>query len=233
MSYGLRSIAFVAELIHPPVQHDPRLLQRLHGNFFGSTECSYRDFRLVAGGAQFSNSVGGLPGAPVSCVNLLADRVQVREEQTGISREEFEVRVERLASAVLEQLPVAVLLAQQFAVRSVINPRGGDDGREFVLRTLFGFDEALMAGFAAPPTLAGLRLAFPPAEGSGTIYNVRVESYAADNRSLFLETVGTFAQPVAADGVGNIVQRLQATYDFLQDRLLGFVEQFDAEQGEP
>jgi len=89
MPYGLRSIAFVAELIHAPVQHDPRTLQKLHGDLFASAEASYKDFRLVPGGAQLANAAGGLPGSPVSCVNLLPDRVQIREEQTGISREEF------------------------------------------------------------------------------------------------------------------------------------------------
>jgi hypothetical protein len=232
MSYGLRSIAFVAELIHPPVQHDPRALQRLHSELFGSTECSYRDFRLIPGGAQFSNQMGGLPGTPVSCANLLSDRVQIREEQTGMSREEFEQRVGHLARAVMTSLPVKLFLAQQYAVRSVVNPHTSSDAREFILRTLFGFDEALLNGFPAPPSLAGLRLAFPPAKEGNGIFNVRVESYSSDNRSLFLETVGTFGQPVQADGVDGLVQRFDATYDFLQDQLLQFVAQFDVEEGE-
>ena len=232
MSYGLRSIAFVAELIHPPIQHDPRSLQRLHSELFGSTECSYRDFRLIPGGAQFSNAMGGLPGMPVSCANLLADRVQIREEQTGMAREEFELRVGHLARAVLASLPVKLFLAQQYAVRSVINPHTSADAREFMLRTLFGFDDALLNTFPAPPSLAGLRLAFPPAKEGNGIFNVRVESYSSDNRSLFLETVGTFWQPVQADGVDGLVQRFEATYDFLQDQLIQFVAQFDVEEGE-
>ena len=229
MSYALRSIAFVAELIHAPVQHDPHSLQKLHGELFGSAECSYRDFRLVPGGAQFSNAMGGLPGSPVSCANLLADRVQVREEQTGISREEFETRVGHLAKAVLGTLPVKLFLAQQYAVRSVINPHTTSDAREFMLRTLFGLDETLLSGFPAPPSLAGLRLAFPPAEGGSGIFNVRVESFSSDNRSLFLETVGTFGQPIQADAIDSLVQRFDATYDFLQDQLVNFVSQFDVE----
>jgi len=229
MSYALRSIAFVAELIHAPVQHDPHSLQRLHGALFGSTECSYRDFRLVPGGAQFSNALGGLPGSPVSCANLLADRVQLREEQTGLSREEFETRVGHLAKAVLANLPVKLFLAQQYAVRSVINPQTSSDAREFMLRTLFGLDETLLSCFPAPPSLAGLRLAFPPAEEGNGIFNVRVESFSSDNRSLFLETVGTFGQPVQSDAIDSLVQRFEATYDFLQDQLVSFVSQFDVE----
>ncbi len=229
MPNGLRSIAFVAELIHAPVQHDPRTLQRLHGELFANVEASYRDFRLVAGGAQLSNALGGLPGTPVSCVNLLADRVQIREEQTGISREDFEARVGHLARSVLSVLPIKMFLAQQYAVRSVINPQTANDAREFMLRTVFGFDEALLATFPAPPSLAGVRLAFPPAEGSGGIFNLRVESFSTDNRSLFLEVVGTFGQPVKTDGIDGLVERFDATYDFLQERLVSFVAQLDLE----
>lgn len=232
MSYGLRSIAFVAELIHPPVQHDPRSLQKLHSELFGSTECSYRDFRLIPGGAQFSNAMGGLPGSPISCANLLADRVQVREEQTGIAREDFVVRVSHLARAVLASLPVKLFLAQQYAVRSVINPQTTSDSREFMLRTLFGLDDALLTTFEAPPSLAGLRLAFPPGQEGQGIYNVRVESYSADNRSLFLETVGTYGQPVQSESLENLSHRFDATYDFLQDHLVAFIAQFDVDDSE-
>lgn len=231
MPYGLRSIAFVAELIHAPVQHDPRLLQRLHGELFASSEASYRDFRLVPGGAQLANAAGGLPGAPVSCVNLLPDRVQIREEQTGQSREDFEARVGHLARTVLEVLPVKLFLAQQYAVRSVVNPQTAEDAREFMLRTVFGFDDALLASFPATPALAGLRFAFPPTPEGG-VFNVRLESFSTDNRSLFLEAVGTFGHPARADGIEGLVQRFELTYDFLHERLVSFVGQFDVEASE-
>lgn len=235
MSYGLRSIAFVAELIHPPVQHQPQALQKLHGDLFGSAACSYKDFRLVPGGAQLSNALGGAPGAPVSCTNLLADRVQIREEQTGISREDFKGRVETLASEALATLPINLYVAQQFAVRSVVSVHGSPDTRQFMLRTLFGFDEEVLHPLGADPTLAGLRLAFPPDQVHGGIFNVRVESFTLDNRSLFLENVGTFGKPVAATGAGEqgldeLGERFERTYEFLQDQLAGFVAQFDAEE---
>ena len=230
MSYGLRSIAFVAELIHPPVKHDPKGLQALHGRLFDDAVCSYRDFRLVPGGAVLSNTAGGLPGSPVSCTNLLADRIQIREEQTGVAREDFQARVQTLAAHALSVLPIKVFVAQQFAVRSVISPGLGADAKEFMLRTVFGFDEALLQGFGPEPNLAGLRLAFPPDPQIGGIYNVRIESFTLDNRSLFLENVGTFGAPVGSDGLELIVSRFEHTYDFLQDQLVGFVSQFDGEE---
>ena len=227
MSYALRSIAFVAELIHPPVVHEPKGLQALHGALFESDHSAYRDFRIVPGGAQFSNAAGGLPGQPVSVANVLADRIQVREEQTGASREEFEARLATLAQNALETLPMNLFMVQQFAVRSVINPQTTNDARNFMLQTVFGYDETLLGSFPAAPSLAGLRFTFPPAGEGQAVYNVRVESYSQDNRSLFLENVGTFGRPVAPGQIEELVTRFGNTYEFLQDHLVTFVSQFD------
>ncbi len=232
MTYGLRSIAFVAELIHPPTKHDARKLQQLHSSLFGSSECSYRDFRLTSAGAQLSNSLGGAPGQPVSCSTLLGDRIQIREEQTGISRDDFQLRVQTMARSALSELPIQAFLAQQYAVRSVIGMPGAgenDDARRFILRSMLGFDEGIIGAFGREPSLGGVRLAFPPDGAGGGIYNVRVESFTMDNRSLFLENVGTFASPVNLQGLEVLDQRFEATYQFLQDQLVGFVSQFSSD----
>ncbi len=229
MTYGLRSIAFVSELIHPPVQHDPRLLQQLHGELFGSSECSYRDFKLLPGGAQFSNSSGGLPGTPVSMVSMLADRIQVREEQTGASAEDFSARICLLAEKALATLPMQLFMVQQFAVRSVVNPQSSDDARAFMLQTVYGFDDNLLSAFPSVPSLAGMRFTFPPSGEDQAVFNVRVESFSQDNRSMFLENVGTFGRPVMPGDLDKLSQRFSSTYDFLQDQVVKFVDQFDAE----
>lgn len=231
MTYGHRSIAFVTELIHPPVIYDPKTLQKLHSALFEKSECSYRDFKVVPGGAQLSNAASGLPGQPISLVNVLADRIQIREEQTGVSKDEYGERLSSLARCVLETLPMQLFLVQQFAVRSVVNPQSTDDARAFMLQTVHGFDENLMSSFPSMPSLVGLRFSFPPDADDQAVYNVRLESFSQDNRSLFLENVGTFGRPVVASDLAKLGERFDATYDFLQDRMIEFVEQFDGEEG--
>ena len=71
------------------------------------------------------------------------------------------------------------------------------------------------------------RFTFPPAGEGQAVYNVRVESYSQDNRSLFLENVGTFGRPVAPGQIEELVTRFGNTYEFLQDHLVTFVSQFD------
>lgn len=229
MSYGLRSIAFIAELIHPPVKHDPQGLRELHGAFFGNAECSYRDFRIVPGGAQYSNGTTGTPGSPVSMVSVLADRVQMREEQTGVSKDDFSRRLRVLSESVLANTSVNLFMVQQFAIRSVLNPQSSSDSLAFMVQTVFGFDQRLMASFPTLPNLAGMRLQFPPSGEDQAVYNVRLESFAQDNRSLFVENVGTYGRPIQAAALDDLTERFEATYGFLQDHLLDFVSQFDGE----
>ncbi|GJM20780.1 MAG: hypothetical protein DHS20C15_06950 [Planctomycetota bacterium] len=231
MTFGLRSLAFVAELIHPPVQHEAANLQRLHGQLFGDAGSSYRDFRVVQGGCQLSNATGGLPGSPVSLVNVLADRVQVREEQTGVSREDFEARLVGFATKALEQLSMNMFMVQQFAVRAVLNPHANEDSRAFLLNHVMGLDDDQLGGFENTPNLAGLRLSFPPSADHQGVFNARLESFSQDNRSVFLENVGTFGRPVTLNGdlADQLTTRFGATYDFLQNRLVDFVDRFDVE----
>ncbi len=229
MAFGLRSVAFVSELIHQPARHDPRELQKLHGDLFADPACSYRDFRLVAGGAQLSNTAVTMPGQPISCATLLADRIQIREEQTGTTKEDMAARTRALAERALSNVPGQAYLAQQFTVRSVLALRTSSDARAFILHQLMGLDDESLSVFPSEPNLAGLRLAFPPHPGSGAIYAVRVESYAQDVRSVFVETVGTFASALGADQLDEIVERFDLTYLFIQDHLAAFVGGFDNE----
>lgn len=229
MAFGLRSVAFVSELIHQPAKHDPRSLQRLHGELFGDPRCSYRDFRLVAGGAMLSNTATPVPGQPVSCATLLTDRIQIREEQTGTTKDDMSERTRAFASAALSNVPGQTFLAQQFTVRSVLALRSTDDARAFVLHQLLGLDPDALSVFPTEPNLAGLRFAFPPHPGSGAIYAVRVESYAQDARSVFVEAVGTFPSALSGEQLDELDERFDLTYMFIQDHVAAFVGGFDSE----
>lgn len=229
MAFGLRSVAFVSELIHQPARHDPRALQKLHGDLFGDAHCSYRDFRLVAGGAMLSNTTNMVPGQPISCATLLADRIQIREEQTGTTKEDMAARTRAFAEAALSNVPGEAFLAQQFTVRSVLALRSTNDARSFVLRQLLGLDDESLSVFPSEPNLGGLRLAFPPHPGSGAIYAARVESYAQDERSVFVEVVGTFPSALSGGELDELGERFDLTYLFIQDHLAAFVGGFDNE----
>ncbi len=76
----------------------------------------------------------------------------------------------------------------------------------------------------------GLRLVFPPQPEEPNAFTLRVESFASDPRSIFLENQGSFGPIVPARGIEPLGANIRATYDFIIDRVLSFVERFDARQ---
>src|SRR5690606_9282552 len=136
------------------------------------------------GGAALSNPPQ--QANMVSTVMFLPDRVQVREEVSGISREEFQDRVARLSGLAFEVLHVQQFLLQNFIVRSLVNARNFYDSREFIARSLLNMEEEDFACLQRQPQIVGVRMVFPQTDENRGMFNVRVESYAAEPRSLFI-----------------------------------------------
>ena len=225
MAYDPRTVAFVAEIFHPPALHDARRLQSLHNELFPDPRLGYRNFALVPGGASLANPVAQ-PGA-ASTATFLADRIQVREEGTGATLEEFCARVAVIGRLAVERLGVPIFIAQQATIRSLVNPRRERDSRLFLARDVLRLPDAASGKFGRAASLVGLRFVFPgTAEDPGT-YNLRVESYNGDPRSLFVEAVGAFPPVVAASAAERLATSVQATYRFLTERALAFVESYE------
>ena len=226
MDYPLRSIAFLAELIFPARQHKPEDLQRIHAAAFNDPSCQYQNFALVPGGATLSNP----QAAPnrVSAASFLADRLQVREEMSGISREDFQQRVESLAGHALNELGVQQFVIGNYVVRSLVNPKNFADSREFMARSLLNMEAEDFSCLERSPQIVGVRMVFPeaPPEQPG-MYNIRVESYAAEPRSLFIENVGVYRTAISADNLVEVVRSFESTYQYVNDNLVEFVAQFD------
>ncbi|MBI4882069.1 MAG: hypothetical protein HY812_20770 [Planctomycetes bacterium] len=231
MDYPLRSIAYLAELIHIPRQHKPADLQKIHSLAFSDERCQYQNFALIPGGATLSNPQA--QANMVSAASFLPDRVQVREEMSGISREDFQQRVERLSELALEVLEVQHFLVQNFIVRSLVNAQNYSDSREFLSRAVLNMVEEDFACLERMPQIVGLRLVFPQTSENRGMFNIRVESYAAEPRSLFIENVGVFRSVVNRSNVADLTSNFFATYDYIDENIVDFIAQFDGREEEP
>jgi hypothetical protein len=227
MNYAPRTIGFQCDLLHPPVRVDPGPVQRLHARWIEARQACYANFQIAPEGVILSNPVPA--GGAASHLAVLHDRLQFREDLTGLSLEEFSERVSGLVEACVEARGLRQFLAQQVAVRTLINLRHHSDSRAFLRQAMFRFREELDA-FGREPQLLGLRLAFPGTERDPSLHVLRIESFHADPRSLFLEDQATFPPAeVAAAGAG-ARSALSATYRFTTERAVRFVASFDARQ---
>jgi hypothetical protein len=225
VDYQPRTIAFLAELTHPPVPPDPRPAQKLHNQLFQLATPPYASFQTTPAGAILSNPVHK-PQA-VSQVAFLPDRIQFREELTAMTWESFGARLVEVIEQAAPLMGLQVLTTCQVVLRSLVNPRHFKDSREFLGTALLGVKEQLESFGRAPRTL-GLRLSFPPEGEQSPPIELRVESYNADPRSLFLEVMAIRGPLALAQGLEPLGDHVRDAYRFLTDRALPFVGRFDA-----
>lgn len=224
MQYTPRTIAFLCEVLHPPQVVDPAPIQRYHNQLFESGEPEYRSFNVTPTGSVLSNPVTR-PGA-VSSVEFLGDRYRFREELSSLTVEEFGTRVRSVSEAVAGLQGLQIFTAQVVTIRTLINPRNFRDSRSYLKQGMFGFGDET-TDFEREPQLFGLRLVFPPSQEEPNAFTLRVESFANDPRSIFLENQGSFGPTMLARGTEGLSGCIEETYKFLTERALRFLENFD------
>ena len=227
MQYAPRTIAFVTELLHPPMNPDPALVQKVHNDLFQTQDPAYKSFAVTPQGAVLSNPVAR-PGA-VSSAAFMPDRFQFREELGSMTVDEFAVQVGEITRRVAELAGIQVFTAQQVTVHTLVNPRHFADAREFLKEGMFGFTSET-EDFGRDPQLFGLRLVFPPNEEEPNAHSLRIESFNDDVRSLFIENQTSYPPILVARGLDVIEENVQGAYDFLVQRALSFVGRFDQRQ---
>lgn len=225
MSYDPRTIAFLAEVIYPPIQLRADVVQTIHNNLYRRAEVSYQNFTVAQDGIHLSN----LPQSPgsVSQATFLPDRLVLREELRATTVEDFAMRLVNVASVAFQTLGITQSIAQQFVVRSLITPRHATDSRDFLARCLMSVPEDRWAVLGRPIQSLGLRFTFPQTGKNKEVYNLRVETWNQDPRSLWLENVGSFTTPTPTENVPELSTFLYATYRFVTGPVGEFLSRFD------
>ncbi len=225
MSYDPRTIAFVAEILHPPHQVRPDLVQAVHNALYRQPAIGYQNFQVAPDGIHLTN----LPQAPgqISSASFTWDRVVLREELRGLTVEDFATRLVNVVTTAFQTLGITASLAQQFVVRSLIAPRNFRDGRAFLAERLIAPGTNAWQRFGRPLGALGTRFVFPPQPGGRETYHVRVETWPQDARSLWIENTASFAGPIPLAETPTLANHLQATYRFLTGPVADFLAAFD------
>ncbi len=237
MPYEPRTIALLCELLHPPMPQDPRPVQQLHNEMFQTGTPPYSSFAVTPMGPVLSNPDQS-PGR-ISQVMFLPDQVQFREEQGHMTYETFAERVTGIAGEYAEARGIENYASQRITVRSLVVPFHKKDARAFLDQALFSSQETNEPGvspiqssrvqqaFGGPAALYGLRLAFEDPQDPRASIGLRVESYAADPRSVFIELQATHGPLEEHQGHEHLGQRVHDLYGFLETRTLPFIQSFD------
>ncbi len=226
--YAPRTISLVTDLMHPAVPSDPAAIQRVHDQLFRGGSPPYSSFVVSPAGAVLSNPVAA-PGAN-SFAAFRPDRFQFCEELSSVTHDEFAARVRSVSEKVVAQRGFQFFTAQQVTLRTLVNPRAFQDSRAYLRHAMFGFDDETDV-FGGDPALLGIRFVFPATPERLGSHGLRIESWANDPRSLFLEIVSTYG-PVRAEGaLVQVEENIHASYRFLTEPAMRFVAGFDTNGG--
>jgi hypothetical protein len=225
MSYDPRTIAFTAEVLHPPQQLRADLVQGVHNTLYRQPAIGYQNFQVAPDGVHLSN----LPMSPgqVSSASFHWDRLVLREELRGTTVDDFATRIVNVSTVALQALGVTTSLAQQFVVRSLVTPRHFRDGRDFLSQRLIAPGTEAWQAFGRPLQSLGVRLVFPPHEDARETYHVRIETWPQDPRSVWVENTGSFAGPIAVGDAPLLANLLYSTYRYLTGPICDFLARLD------
>jgi len=225
MTYDPRTIAFSAEILYPPMQLRADAIQGIHNKLFQQPAIAYQSFQVQPDGIHLSNMAQS-PGQ-VSAVTFRPDRMVVREELRSTTVEDFGARVIEIAKVSFAALEIPTSMAQQFIVRTLINPRHSTDSRSFVGERLLSESQNLQA-FGRPLHSVGLRLTFPQTPQHNELFHLRIEPWNHDPRSLWVENAGSFTAAVTQEQLPTLGEQLMATYRFVTGPVSKFLSHYDS-----
>lgn len=218
-----RTISLIAELLHIPAVHSPERLREVYNEV--CLACDYENFTRVPGGARIERKEA--EGEGFSVLSFLGDRIQVTEDHTGVTVEQFARKVHAVLEIALPRLGIPIILLHNATVRVASTPNSYKSAPELLARSVFKLTPEDVEPLRRPVNVFGFRLMFPPTQEDPRSFNVRVETYVRDQRSLYIENVGTFKHPVQPGEIDKVDRSLHATSEFIAENVIPFLSRYD------
>ena len=222
-----RTNALLIELIHLPMQHSPSRLRSLYQEL--CTQCEFENFIRKPAGAIIERPASEEAG--LSRLTFATDRMHFVEEGGLLTLDSFCQRLDAILGRSMDHLGIPIFLMELCTVRMVATPGHFDSASEFISTRLLNSDAVDLSQLGRTTKVFGLSLTVPPAQDLRDSYSIRVEVFARDPKSLYLENAGTFRTPINRADIATAANAMRATSDFVSERLCPFLSRFDVSPG--
>lgn len=163
------------------------------------------------------------------------NRVVITEAAVGIhtgrfneSHEVFWAKAEDILRSVYDKLKIDLVLPQIYIVRLEVNPKNVDDARVFIGDKVCGFTQETRKKLQSQIHGVGVSFFFAATDPQDPFdFSVRVESLREDSKLIYLENTGRYFAPIQGRQMDPIKKRFVGTYEFLQQNVSDFLEQFN------
>lgn len=208
-------LAYITELLYPPVSLPPQALKELYLRISGPF--GFTEFKILPDGRGATLQTERKKG-----LSILPEKLTYREERTEQTVESFASEVGDVARQIREHLRIPVFVSQTAIIRLLAPLVGGENAASLIGSRLLAFGRPRMEVFGRPVTGVGLRFVFPATRERLNEFQVRIEPYFQDLRMLFLENTARFFQPPQA--AGQVEENVRAAYQFLTAETTEFLE---------
>jgi hypothetical protein len=223
-----RTISLLTDLIHIPSKHTMEHLREVYNAV--SSSLDYENFIRTPDGARVEKTL--TEGPESSTIHFRQDRVQVVEDNTTLTLDQYVQKLETVARTAMDVLGLHFFLVQQTTVRSIASPNAYRTGGEFIGKSLFRIGSEHLGPLGRPTNIFGFRLFFPATKELPHQFNVRIESYVKDARSIYIENIGMFKTPIQSQNLDGIGKNVHLTAEFVSNNICRFLSQFDVKEVE-
>jgi len=223
-----RTISLLSECVHLPTKHSIEGLREVYNRVCRT--CGYENFIKTASGVRLERHES--QGSGFSHLSFASDRIQFTEDHVGISIEQFAKKVRSVLEEAMPLLKIPIILVHQVTVRVICTPNSFKHAAEFLARSIFRFRAEDLELLGRPTSVHGFRLVFPATREVSHAFNVRVESYVKDQRSIYVENVGTFKTATPTQTLDSVEQNIEATSEFIANHVVPFLSRYDRRDAE-
>jgi hypothetical protein len=224
MDASTRLFSFVVELVYMPAQIEDKKIREIFDDIYENHKMS-SFVTLPDGSVQMASKE---EKKNLTKYRVMKDRVVLSYDFCENSLNYYRGLVSDFMGIFGARTFIPVCPMQNVIIRKLVNLKGVDDSRDYLLKKVFSWKEDNLMKFGRPLHMAGARVFFPPvAEGQPAV-DVKFESSMEDYRTLFVESASIFSKPIdlKSGGLSVLGDNINTADDFLSKNILGFLGQF-------
>ena len=164
----------------------------------------------------------------LSRYRISKDRLAITYDFCSQSMNYYQAMADDFIKVFTEITGNSMFLMHSVVIRKLVNIKGVEDGRGFLISKVLAMKDESFKTFGRPLHAMGTRMFFPPMKDDMAAFDVKIESWMEDYRTLFVECAGVYSTPVDlkanSAGIGNDITR---TDEFIGKNIMGFLAQFN------
>ena len=158
---------------------------------------------------------------------VFRDRLVISYEFCSNSINYYSALASDFLNTCAKALSIPLIIMHSISIRKLVNLRQFEDGRDYLLKKAFSMTDDDLKPFARPLHIIGSRMFFPPVNQELSAYDVKIESWGEDTRSIFIECAGIYSAPVdTARDIAALSADVDRTDLFISKNIMDFLTHF-------